>query len=276
MLACSKVLTSTQLCALVRAAQLPHALLLSSSGEKVLHKPYLEACSCHGGSNTATFHTGATTADDDKQHPANSTEQQTRQHAASSTVTEEELSKLFDNELQQRLLSAAAAARQASLHSQETPSSTTSTSSSIQEQQQQQPDAVGRSLSSPSSTPGNTSTGATGSSSWTPQHAARAWQQSVAPTWNPLVSADPWAPLPTPAASRCGHKSLLLRACLSAGGEHLGVSSLGFACQCIGMLLGMAARQLAYNRPCCPKLWCLIHGQLMSDDTLGTTSQPTA
>lgn len=117
----------------------------------------------------------------------------------SSTLTEEQLATLFDHDLQQRL--GAAAQRVTQQGSSSTAAGGPDATSRSTHQQQQELPAAPSSISSAA----NSST-----NSWSPQEAAKsAWQQPPAAAaaalpgvWNPLMSADPWAPLPSPAAAR--------------------------------------------------------------------------
>lgn len=99
-----------------------------------------------------------------------------------SSLTEEQLAGLFDEELQRRLEAAARHAAQSRVQPVPHPA---------RENQ-----------------PGSSSSRSTGSGSTSllppaPQQAPRVFQQHAAPAvWHPLLSADPWAPLPTPAHAR--------------------------------------------------------------------------
>jgi hypothetical protein len=127
-----------------------------------------------------------------------------------SSLTEEQLAGLFDEELQHRL---EAAARQARTH----------------------PASHLAAEHAPGSTSTSTSSGLPPPA---PQQAARVFQQHAAPAvWHPLLSADPWAPLPTAAHSRCAHSNRLaveLQSCLafSSHHQHPSTSLSGHCCCC--------------------------------------------
>lgn len=133
----------------------------------------------------AAFHTAAgSAAVEQDQHAA-------LNHPQPSSLTEEQLADLFDEELQQRLAAAAhkasAQAHSPAAATQEDPSTTTGS-----RLQQQEPSTVSVSTSSNSST-----------STWSAQQqAARAWQPPGPTVRHPLMSSDPWAPLPPSAQLR--------------------------------------------------------------------------
>lgn len=148
--------------------------------------------------------------------PADGEQQQQDEKPSSSlpaVSTEQQLAELFDQELQQRLAAAAAARSKAAGRSEADAASTTTTSSSSEFNTHASPAAdtaadgqLGHLTAPPLFIPPISSS----SSSWQ-QPAARPWAMQSPPlpplggggtSWNPLVSADPWAPLPSPALAR--------------------------------------------------------------------------
>ena len=141
--------------------------------------------------------------------------------SSSSSLTEEQLAGLFDQELQQRL---ARAAQQAAERSKAAAARSYDAADTMQHQAaapageptavdepikpavgQLQQHAPSWHLQQPSVRATTPSTNSSGSSrGWMPsvQAVPSTWPAAAAAVLSPLLSADPWAPLPTPAAVR--------------------------------------------------------------------------